>query len=319
MRVDSLAFDHARGRAQVFEAGVGAGPDEDTVDRDVLDRGPRAQVHVAERALGGLVGRLRDPAADGRRLAWIRPPGHPGLEAAGVQAHLAVETGVGVTRKRAPVVQGALPAGAFRRHRPALEPGEGLVVGRHHSKAGAPLDAHVANGHAAFHRKVLDRRASVLDGVALSARDTDLRDQGEHHVLGHNPQRQPPFDRHGHLLRPGLGQSLGRQHQLDLGAADPERQRPESAVRGGVGVATDDQHPGLGEAQLGADHVHDPLPPAAHAVELDPGPAAVLLQRPQLQAPHLVGRLQAARGGRVVVHRGQRQVGPPDAAPAHAE
>ncbi len=37
-----------------------------------------------------------------------------------------------------------------------------------------------------------------------------------------------------HRLRLGLGERLGGQHVLDLGRADPERQRAERAVGGGV-------------------------------------------------------------------------------------
>ena len=82
-----------------------------------------------------------------------------------------------------------------------------------------------------------------------------------------------------HRARLGLDQALGGQHVLDLAGADPERQRAERAVGGGVRVAADDRHAGLGDPELGADHVHDPLPVRAQRVDRDPELLAVALER----------------------------------------
>ena len=49
------------------------------------------------------------------------------------------------------------------------------------------------------------------------------------------------------------------QHMLHFAGADAERQRAESAVRGGVAIAADHGHAGLREALLGPDDVHDAL------------------------------------------------------------
>ena len=54
-------------------------------------------------------------------------------------------------------------------------------------------------------------------------------------------------------------QALRGEHVLHLGRADAERERAERAVSGGVAIAADDGHARLGEAQLGADDVHDAL------------------------------------------------------------
>ena len=56
--------------------------------------------------------------------------------------------------------------------------------------ARAGLDRHVADGHAPFHRERLDRLAGVLEHVAVAARDAELADRREHHVLGRQPERQ---------------------------------------------------------------------------------------------------------------------------------
>ena len=63
------------------------------------------------------------------------------------------------------------------------------------------------------------------------------------------PGRQLAVDGDRHLLRPVLRQRLGGQHVLDLAGADAERQRAEGAVGGGVAVAADDRHAGLGQAR----------------------------------------------------------------------
>ena len=52
---------------------------------------------------------------------------------------------------------------------PALDVGEGRVVGSDHAGPSAALDRHVADRHAPFHRQRTDRRAPVLDHVADAA------------------------------------------------------------------------------------------------------------------------------------------------------
>ena len=58
-------------------------------------------------------------------------------------------------------------------------------------------------------------------------------------------------------LRLALEQRLRGQDHLDLARPDAERQRPEGAVRGGVGVAADDGHARLRQPQLRPDDVDD--------------------------------------------------------------
>ena len=102
------------------------------------------------------------------------------------------------------------------------------------------------------------------------------------------PSGSEPVKSTQHRLRPALRQRLRREHVLDLGRADPEGERAERAVRGRVAVAADDRHPGLGEPELGADHVDDPLAPAAGRVEADAELLAVPPQRLELCGGELV-------------------------------
>ncbi|MEY9486030.1 hypothetical protein RKD26_001824 [Streptomyces calvus] len=164
------------------------------------------------------------------------------------------------------------------------------------------LDRHVADGHPGFHRELLDGGAAVLQDVALAAAGADPRDDRQDQVLGRDTLGQFAVDGDRHGLRAGHGQRLGGQHVLDLGGADAEGQAAEGAVRGGVGVAADHRHAGLGEAQLRADDVHDALLDVAQRVQPDAELGAVLAQRLQLDPGDRVGDgLVDVEGGGVVV------------------
>ena len=58
-----------------------------------------------------------------------------------------------------------------------------------------------------------------------------------------------------------MQQALRREHVLDFGRADAERERRERAVRAGVRIAADDRHAGQRRALLRPDHVDDALAP----------------------------------------------------------
>ena len=80
----------------------------------------------------------------------------------------------------------------------------------------------------------------------------DPGEQGEDDVLGADAGRQPAVDPDLVGLRPALEQALGREDHLDLAGADPERERPERAVRGRVRVAAHDRHARLRQPELRA-------------------------------------------------------------------
>src|SRR4030095_8504069 len=74
-------LQHLRRGAQVLDAAVGAGADEDTVDRNVLERRRRLEPHVIERTLDVAAtvavadaGRIRNGAADRRTNPAARGP-----------------------------------------------------------------------------------------------------------------------------------------------------------------------------------------------------------------------------------------------------
>ncbi len=73
---------------------------------------------------------------------------------------------------------------ALGREGPAGEVLEGRLVRRDQAGAGARLDRHVADRHAAFHRQLADGAAGILDHVAGAAGRAELADDGEDDVLG---------------------------------------------------------------------------------------------------------------------------------------
>ena len=101
--------------------------------------------------------------------------------------------------------------------------------------------------------------------------------------LAVTPSGSEPTKLEQHRLRLALGEGLRREHVLDLGSADAERERAERAVGRRVAVAADDRDTGLRKAELGADHVHDPLAPAAGREEPDAELLAVAPQRLELR------------------------------------
>ena len=153
--------------------------------------------------------------------------------------------------------------------------------------------------------------AGVLDDVAGGAVGAHLADRAEDQVLGGDAVAELAVVVDPHRLRLGLRQRLGGEHVLDLARADAERERAERAVRGGVRVAADDRHAGLGDAELGPDDVHDPLAVGAERVERDAELVAVGLERLDLAARERVVDLRADRravGRHVVVGGGERAV-----------
>ena len=178
------------------------------VDGDVADRRAGAEIHVRERAAGGLALRrlegigIRHGAVDRHALRRVRAPRDVAAAAPTRRAHLAIERGAVVGRQRAPVVERALPVRALRRVRPLLDVRERRVVRRDHPGARAGLDRHVADGHAAFHRERADRVAAVLDDVAdAAARRRCCAMIAEDHVLRRDAgaagrrRRRPPSSR----------------------------------------------------------------------------------------------------------------------------
>ncbi len=129
--------------------------------------------------------------------------------------------------------------------------------------------------------------------------------------LAVTPSGQFALNGDAECLRLRLRQRLRRQHVLHFAGADAESQRAERAVRGGVRVAADDRHAGLGDAEFRTDDVDDALLAAVDVVEFDAEVRAVFAQRGNLCRGDLVDDVKAAfnRRGNVVVHGRDAAIG----------
>ena len=259
-----------------------------------LDRAAGLEVHVAQRPLLGLGARLGDLAGDLDDLAGVRAPGDHRRDRRRVDLDLGVEA---PRRRRSGARASARP--------PPRSPSGAPRRPSTHSKvvsSGAIMPARPPPSIVMLQivirfsiERPADRLAGVLDRVADHAAHAEPADRRQDQVLGRDPEAELARVGDPHRLRPPLDQALGGEHVLDLGGADPEGERAEGAVGGGVAVAADDRHPGLGQPELGADHVHDPLAVGAERVDRDAELLAVALQRLDLHARELVG--DQPRGG----------------------
>mmetsp|Transcript_28905 Transcript_28905/g.51672 ORF Transcript_28905/g.51672 Transcript_28905/m.51672 type:complete len:597 (-) Transcript_28905:259-2049(-) len=333
------SFRHAAARrdgrhlANVLDAAVGAGADEDLVHGDALQRRAGLQSHVLKGTLDGRttlrvalsrrVGRL---SGDGRRVLRTRAPGQSGRDVRGVDVDNDIIMRIRVAAQAAPVLHRAVPRLAHWRQWAALDVVKGDVVGRDQPRARARLDGHVADGHARLHGQPPDRLPCKLHHRAGAARGADLPDHVQHDVLRGKPGGQRPIHLDEHVLALLLQQSLRSQHVLHLRRADAKGESAKGAVGGSVAVAADAGGAGEGEALLRAHHVHDAL---ARVVQREIGDAKLL--HVVLQSAHLVARVclldelsgggegGTVAGGHVVIGDGEGAVGAAHGTPRGAQ
>jgi hypothetical protein len=86
------------------------------------------------------------------------------------------------TNSRSNLAPGSL-ASAGGAKAPSFEVAEGGFVGSDHTRAGAGLDAHVAQGHAAFHGESTNRLASVFDHAAAGAVGAYMADDAQRNIF----------------------------------------------------------------------------------------------------------------------------------------
>src|SRR5690606_34741538 len=189
-----------------------------------------------------------------------------------------------------------------------------------HAGAGAGLDRHVADRHAALHGERADGAAAVFEHVALAATGADLGDDRQDDVFRRHAGAQLTLDGDRHGLEGLEWQRLGGEHVLDLARADAERHRPEGTMGARVRVAADHRDAGHREAELRAHDVHDALLDVAERVQADAELLGVPAQRLDLGAAREIGDgpVDADRRGVVVFGR-DRQLGAPQRAARLAE
>ena len=147
------------------------------------------------------VGGVGDGGRDGRDHAGAGAPTDVGNQRGGIDDQFAIELCARIGGQLAPFRNRLVPGCALGRESAALQIGEGCFVGSDHAGARARLDAHVADGHAAFHRERANGRAGVLDDAAGCAVGADLPDDGEDDVFGGDAGGQLALDGDAERLR----------------------------------------------------------------------------------------------------------------------
>ena len=273
---DGAAFDDVCGCAQIFDAAVGARANENCVDTNVANGGASNKTHVRERAVdsvagGGVVevGWVRNNAVDAHHLCGVGAPRNLRRQRAGINEHFFVPLRAFVGLQCFPVGKCCVPRCTLRRKLAALEISKRCFVWRNEAGFRACFDAHVADGHATFHRQSPNCRTAVFDDMTDAASSSNLADDCKDDVFGGDAGGQHAINSDAHPLWPGLHQRLCGKHVFYFAGADAKSERTECAVRGGVAVAANNGHAWKRAALLGADDMHDALLLVAHWVERD--------------------------------------------------
>ena len=220
--------------------------------------------------------------------------------------------------ERAPVSDGGIPLCPRRCHRAAFEIGESHVIGCDQPGARARLDAHVAHGQPLLDAHAFEHRPAIFDHIAAAACRTDLADDVHNQVFGGHAGAKIAVYAHLHRFRLLQQQRLRCQHVFNLAGADPEGERAQTAVAGGMRIAADNGGAGQRESLFGADHMDDTLFLRCRRDVADAEFGCVAFKRGELRGAFRVGnrqhhaiRITARRGGQIVIGHRERQFGPP--------
>ena len=212
------------------------------------------------------------------------------------------------------MVQGLLPHRAFGRKGATLQIGKGGVVRRHHARAGAGFDGHVAHRQTLLNAHGANGRTGVFDDMSRRPIGAELGNDGQDHIFGADMRTAHPLNPHAQGFGAPLPGGLGGQHVGDFARASAKSQSAQGAVGGGVGVTAHQHHAGLGEALFGADHMHDALARVAQGKVQDAVGLGVFHQTLDHPALFSVGdrRHHMAAGGDAVVGGGHHLIGAAD-------
>ena len=288
-----LALDDLGGGAQIFDTGVGAGPDENLVHLDILHGRAGRQTHVLEGTLAGKLAVLvlevvgaRNHAGDRDDILGRSTPGDGGDDVFTLEQDRGVVVSTFVGRQAGPVVDSLLPlcAVGLGRQGAALEVVEGDLIRCDHASTRTRLDGHIAHGHPGFHAEAADDRAAELNHGPRATRRSNHTDDVQDDILARDTGRQFTIDLDAHVLASAGDQGLGREDVLDLAGTDAEGQGTESTMGRGVAVTTHDRRSGQGETLLGADDVDNTLALIAHSKVCETKILHVLLEGGALEA-----------------------------------
>jgi len=192
-------------------------------------------------------------------LARVDAPGDRRADRSGIEnLHIVVRC-IRIGGNLLPLDDGGVPILTLGAVGSAAEVSKGLFVRVHVSGSGAALDRHVADGHSLFQGKAFDGRTGILVGETGAAIDPEGADDVEDDVLGVDTRAEFSSNLDFTDLERGKSHRLGGEDIADLAGADPEGDRSESPVGGGVGIAAGNGGAGLGDALFRADDVDDAL------------------------------------------------------------
>src|SRR6267143_1810032 len=309
---DALPGNEMCGSAEVIEPRIGARADKHAVQRNVHDRRSGFEAHVFQSAFRCLlvvgifeVVRIGHARVHARDHAWIRAPGDLRSDLLGVELAGRVKLCIVVGLELLPTLHGFLKRLPSRNKWAAVEISEGSFIGRDHARARPPFNGHVADGHAAVHRKRANRFATILRDVARTAANPDLSDDGKNDVLGGDALGTFAVHENVESFRARLYEALRCEHVFDFASADPKSESAEGTVSGSMTVAAHDRLARLREAEFRTDDVHDALVLAVHVKEAYSGLAAIFFEGVELQARVRVkdGQSAVGRRNRMVHHR----------------
>ena len=125
---------------------------------------------------------------------------------------------------------------------------ESLFVRGENAVLAARLDRHVGDGHAVVHVHGIDAGALVLERTIGRAVGTDLADDVQDDVLGHDTLGHGSFKIEAHRLRNLDEQFAGAHDEAGVGVADAGGEHVERARHAGVAVGTEEDFTGTGVA-----------------------------------------------------------------------
>src|SRR6202171_5760927 len=233
-----LAFYVLSRHAQVFQARIGTGADEDGIQGNLGNLLSRLEVHVCEGAFVRtaalrvlLRGGIGYSAVDVGNHAGVRSPCHLWPKAIDIDLMYRVKARTGVAGKLSPRRYSAVEHFAFGGISATFNIGEGGLVGGDHAGTRAHLDRQIAERHAPLHREVANGGAAELDDVARADACSHLTNDEQAEVFGGDAGRQGAFYADVHGFGTLLQHALRRQHMLDFAGADAEGQGTKRAMR----------------------------------------------------------------------------------------
>src|SRR5207249_8835808 len=181
--------------------------------------------------------RTGDVLRDTHLFTRVDAPRDPRLDILSFEPHHVVIGGVRVRRHGFPVSDNAFESDSRRDVQPPLQIFECRWVRVNVTDKRAAFDAHIADGHPFFHVHLVDCRAAIFIGKALTSADSQAAYDTKNHILGTyaGPERAVDVDSaHLEFIH---GERLRREHIPHLAGADAEGERAKRPMRAGMAIA----------------------------------------------------------------------------------